>query len=141
MKFQLITLTGIKYSADAHSVQLPTASGVETVLPNHEPLMSVLVPGVITVRMNAKDPDSKLEHYATFGGVVEVLGDEVRVLVDEADNDDDINEAEAEKARQRAEELLKKASTQVELERAQSMVDRQAVRLQVAQLKRRHGRR
>lgn len=141
MKFQLITLSGIKYSADAHSVQLPTASGVETVLPNHEPLMSVLVPGVITVRMNAKDADSKLQHYATFGGVVEVLGDEVRVLVDEADTDDEINEAEAEKARQRAEDVLKKASTQVELERAQSMVDRQAVRLQVAQLKRRHGRR
>lgn len=141
MKLQLITLTGIKYSADAYSVQLPTASGVETILPNHEPLMSVLVPGVIIVRIDAKDPDSKLEHYATFGGVVEVLGDEVRVLVDEADNDDEINESEAEKARQHALSLVKNASSQVELERAQSMVDRQAVRLQVAQLKRRHSRR
>lgn len=139
MKFQLITLTGIKYSADAYSVQLPTASGVATVLPNHEPLMSVLVPGVISVRRNAKDPDSALEHYATFGGVVEVAGD-VRVLVDEADQSDEINEAEVEKARKQAEELLKGAKTQVELERAQSLMDRQAVRLQVAQLKRRHTR-
>lgn len=141
MKFQLITLTGIKYSADAYAVQLPTASGVETVLPNHEPLMSVLVPGVISVRRNAKDPDSALEYYATFGGVVEVVGDSVRVLVDEADQSEEINEAEAEKARQQAEQLLKNASNQVELEHAQSVVDRQAVRLQVAQLKRRHTRR
>jgi F-type H+-transporting ATPase subunit epsilon len=140
MKFQLITLSGIKYSADAYSVQLPTASGVATILPSHEPLMSVLVPGVISVRRNAKDPDSALEHYATFGGVVEVAGD-VRVLVDEADQSDEINEAEAEKARKQAEALLKSASNQVELEHAQSMVDRQAVRLQVAQLKRRHTRR
>jgi len=139
MNFQLITLTGTKYSADAYSVQLPTASGEETVLPNHEPLMSVLKPGVITVRRNASDPDHALEHYATYGGVVEVMGNEVKVLVDEAD--DEVNEAEAEKARTAAEELLKKASNQVELEHAQAMVDRQAVRLQVAGLKRRHNRR
>lgn len=141
MRFDLITLSGVKYSADAYAVQLPTASGVETVLPSHEPLMSVLVPGVITVRRQQKDPDSSLEHYATYGGVVEISGNVVRVLVDEADQGDEINEAEAEKARSFAEDLLKKAGSQVELEHAQSLVDRHAVRLQVAQLKRRHGRR
>jgi F-type H+-transporting ATPase subunit epsilon len=141
VQFQLITLTGVKYSANVYAVQLPTASGEETILPGHEPLMSVLKPGIISVRRDAKDPDTALEHYATYGGVVEVVGDQVRVLVDEADQSEEINEAEAEKARQQAEELLKNASNQVELEHAQSVVDRQAVRLQVAQLKRRHTRR
>jgi len=146
MRLQLITLAGVKYSADAYAVQLPTASGVETVLPNHEPLMSVLVPGIITIRRNAKDPDHALEHFATYGGVVEVLGDAelgdvVRVLVDEADHGDEINESEAEKARAFAQELLQKANSQVELEHAQNLVDRHAVRIQVAQLKRRHNRR
>ncbi len=140
MILQLITLSGVKYSADAYSVQLPTASGLETILPNHEPLMSVLVPGVITIRRNQKDADSSLEHYATYGGVVEVLGDKVQVLVDEADQGEEINEAEAEKARASAEALLKGATSQVELEHAQSLVDRHAVRLQVAQLKRRNRR-
>lgn len=140
MEFKLITLAGVAYSADAYSVQLPTASGIETVLPNHEPLMSVLVPGVITVRRNAKDPDNALEHYATYGGVVEVLGNEVRVLVDEADQGEEINEAEAERARKHAEEMLKNAGSQVELEHARTLIDRQAVRLQVAQLKRRSRR-
>jgi F-type H+-transporting ATPase subunit epsilon len=141
MNFQLITLAGVKYSADAYSVQLPTASGVETVLPNHEPLMSVLVPGVITVRRNANDPDHALEHYATYGGVVEVMNGKVQVLVDEADQGDDINEAEAEKARLAAEKMLGEAKNQVELNHAQAAMDRQAVRLQVAGLKRRHSRR
>lgn len=141
MNFQLITLSGVKHSADVYAVQLPTATGLETILPNHEPLLSVLVPGVIAVRENQKDPDSSLQHYATYGGVVEVLGDKVQVLVDEADQSEEINEAEAEKARATAEAMLKNAVTQVELEHAQSMVDRQAVRLQVAQLKRRHTRR
>lgn len=138
MNFQLITLAGVKYAADVYSVQLPTASGEETVLPNHESLMSVLKPGVITVRRNASDPDHALEHYATYGGVVEVMGGKVQVLVDEAD--DEINEAEAEKARAAAEKLLGEAKNQVELEHAQALVDRQAVRLQVAGLKRRHAR-
>jgi F-type H+-transporting ATPase subunit epsilon len=137
MIFRLITLSGVKYGADAYSVELPTAAGVETILPNHEPLMSVLVPGVITIRRDAKDADTALEHYATYGGVVEVVGDEVRVLVDEADQGEEINEAEAEKARQQAEEMLGNAGNQVELEHARALVDRHAVRLQVAQLKRR----
>ena len=137
MRLDLITLSGVKYSAEAYSVQLPTASGVETVLPNHEPLMSVLTPGVIIIRKNQKDPDSSLEHYATYGGVVEVTGEDVRVLVDEADQGDEINEAEAEKARAAAQDMLRNANNQVELERAQSAIDRHAVRLQVAQLKRR----
>jgi F-type H+-transporting ATPase subunit epsilon len=141
MNVKLITLSGVKYSADAYSVQLPTASGLETVLPHHEPLLSVLVPGVITIRHNQKDPDSALEHYATYGGVVEVLNGKVQVLVDEADQSEEINEAEAEKARAAAEAMVKGATSQVELEHAQSMVDRQAIRLQVAQLKRRHTRR
>lgn len=141
MQFKLITLTGTKYSADAYSVQLPTASGEITVMPNHEPLMSVLVPGVIVIRRKAGDSSNALEHYASFGGVVEVQGNEVKVLVDEADHGEDINEAEAERAREAAVRLLKDAKNQVELDRAQSVIDRQAVRLQVAQLRRRHTRR
>lgn len=140
MDFKLITLAGVKYSADAYSVELPTASGVESILPGHEPLMSVLIPGVITVRRNAGDPDHALEHYATYGGVVEVMNGKVQVLVDEADQGDEINEAEAEKARAAAEKMYGEAKNQVELNHAQAAMDRQAVRLQVAGLKRRHAR-
>ena len=141
MIFNLITLAGVKYSADAYSVQLPTASGLESILPGHEPLMSVLIPGVITIRRRAGDPDTAEEHYATYGGVVEVLGDKVQVLVDEADQGDEINEQEAEKAQAVAQKMLSEAKNQVELNEAQASIDRQAVRLQVAGLKRRHSRR
>jgi F0F1-type ATP synthase epsilon subunit len=63
-----------------------------------------------------------------------------RVLVDEAASGEEINEAEAQKAHDAAVSLLKQAKTQVELERAQSIVDRSIVRLDVAKLKRRHPR-
>lgn len=139
MKLQLVTLDGVKFSANAYSIILPTASGQITVLPNHEPLLSVLVPGVITIRRNANDPDYHLEHYATYGGVLEVTHDGARVLVDEATHGDEINVAEAQKAHDEAMRLRKDAKDQVELDKAQELVDRQAVRLQVAELRRRHG--
>jgi len=140
MKFQLVSLDGVKFSADAYSIVLPTAAGQVTILQGHEPLLGVVVPGVVTVRRNREDPDHHLEHYATYGGVLEVGKDYARVLVDEATNGEEINEAEAEKAHRAALELRKAAKDQVELDKAQALVDRQAVRLQVAGLKRRHRR-
>lgn len=140
MKFELVSLDGVKFSAQAYSVILPTAAGQITLLPDHEPLLSVVVPGVITIRRDKNDPDYHLEHYATFGGVLEVTKEGARVLVDEATHGDEVNEAEAEKAHQAALELQKSAKNQVELEKAQAMVDRTAVRLQVANLRRRHHR-
>jgi F-type H+-transporting ATPase subunit epsilon len=141
MKLQLITLSGVKYSEEAYSVVLPTADGVLTVLGNHEPLMSALKPGVISIRKSAGDSEENIEHYATYGGVVEITHEGPRVLVDEADLGEDINQAEAEKAHAEAQKLLSSAKSRVELEQAQAMVDRQAVRLQVAGLRRRHARR
>lgn len=140
MNFELVTLDGVKFKAEAYSVILPTAAGQITILPNHEPLLSLLVPGVIVIRRNRTDPDYHLEHYATYGGVLEVTKDGARVLVDEATHGDEISEAEAQKAHDTALQLQKDAKTQVEIEKAQALVDRQSVRLAVAQLRRRHAR-
>ena len=140
MNFELVTLDGVKFQADIYSVILPTAAGEITVLPGHEPLLSQLVPGIITIRREKSDPDHHLEHYATYGGVVEISSKGARVLVDEASKGDEINLAEAQKAHDEALRLRKDAKNQVELEHAQALVDRHAVRLQVADLKRRHRR-
>ncbi|HSH18042.1 MAG TPA: ATP synthase F1 subunit epsilon [Candidatus Saccharimonadales bacterium] len=141
MRLQLITLDGTEYDADAYSVVLPTAAGQITVMNGHEPLMSALVPGVISIRKDARDSEDKVEHYATYGGVVEVTKNGPRVLVDEANTAGEIVQAEAERAYAEAQRMLAGAKSRVELEQAQALVDRQAVRLQVADLRRRHSRR
>jgi F-type H+-transporting ATPase subunit epsilon len=138
---QLVTLTGTKFDGDAYEVTLPTLDGEIGVLPGHMPLVSVATSGVIAVRREAKDPDSAREYFATNGGVIEVAGDILRVLVDEADHADDINESEAEAAHQRALQLKAEAKDEVSLEHAQTLIDRSSVRLQVAQLRRRHANR
>lgn len=139
MRLQLVTLTGTKFDEDVYEVILPTLDGQIGVLPGHMPLVSVATSGVIEVRRDAKDPDSARETFATSGGVIEVEGDKLRVLVDEADNADEINEAEAEAAHQRALQMKKEAKDEVSLEKAQALLDRSAVRLQVAQVRRRHA--
>jgi len=141
MNLELVTLDGVKFKAEAYSVILPTAAGEITVLPGHEPLLSQLVPGVITIRRNKIEADYHLEHFATYGGVLEISSKGVRILVDEATHGDEINVAEAQKAHDAALALRKDAKSQVELDKAQSLVDRHAVRLQVADLRRRHQRR
>ena len=133
---QLITLNGTKFDDDVYEVLLPTIDGRIGVLPGHMPLMSVASPGVISIRRQATDIDAAMEHFAVSGGVLEVVGDTLRVLVDEADHADQINEDEARAAHERALKLKAEAKDQVSLEHAQTLVDRTAVRLHVAGLKR-----
>jgi ATP synthase, F1 epsilon subunit (delta in mitochondria) len=140
VKFQLVTLLGIKVDQDVYEVVLPTADGEIAVFPGHEPLVSIAVPGAIAVRHAKGDPDSKLEYFAISGGVIEVTTESLRVLVDEADSGEDIVEAESKAALDRAMKLKADAKDQVELEKASAMIDRHAVRLKVADLRRRHRR-
>jgi F-type H+-transporting ATPase subunit epsilon len=137
MQLQLITLLGVKVDQDVYEVVLPTSAGEIAIFPGHEPLVSLAVPGAIAVRHNKADEDSKLEYFAISGGVIEVSPKGVRVLVDEAEHGDDIVEAESRAALERAIKLRDNARDQVELARAHEMVDRHAVRLKVAELRRR----
>lgn len=136
IKFQLVTLDGIKYADEAYEVILPTPDGLIAVFKNHMPLVSIASPGVISVRRKANDPDDFMERYATNGGVIEIVDNEVKVLADEADHADEINEQETQKAIEQAKKLRAEAKDQVSLDAAQSLLDRQSVRLQVAGLKR-----
>lgn len=140
IRFELVTLNGTKLSEEVYEVRLPTPQGEIGVFTNHAPLVSVASPGVIIVKKSQNDPESKWEYYATNGGVIEIVEGIVRVLVDEADNASEINIQEVEKALERAKALKAEAKDQVSLDKAQQLVDRQAVRLQVAGLRRHRNR-
>lgn len=140
MKFQLVTLTGVRVDKEVYEVVLPTAAGEIAVFPGHEPLVSIAIPGAIAVRHAKGDPDSKLDFFAISGGVIEVSPRELKVLVDEADSSEDIVESETKAAYERAIKMRDSAKDQVELENATQLIDRHAVRLKVADLHRRHHR-
>lgn len=136
MRLQLVTLDGVKFDKDIYEVILPTSTGNIAVFDNHEPLVTVAVPGVITVVDKAGDSAQVHEHFATEGGIIQIESHGVKVLVDEAAHGSEIIEEESQKALERAQELKAKAEDQVSLEHAQTLVDRETTRLKVAELRR-----
>lgn len=137
MDFELITLTGTKVSERVYEVIIPTKAGEIAVFPSHEDLVAVAKSGVVMVRKDKDHSDEQMELFMISGGIVEINSGRVRILVDEAEHGDDIIEAESQAALERALKMREEATNQVELEKAHQLVDRQAVRLKVADLKRR----
>lgn len=135
--FELVTLAGTKFKQQVYEVQLPTPDGYVGVFEHHMPLVSLASPGIIKIRHKAGEPDDMQEVIATNGGVIEILDNTVRVLVDEADLADEINEKEIRDAHEKALRLKAEARDKVSLDHAQSLLDRTTVRLKVAELKRR----
>ena len=134
MNLKLVTLGGVKLDETVYSVTIPTIDGEISVLPSHEPLVTVARDGVITVRRTKETQEE--EFFAISGGVVEIDQTGVRILVDEADHGDDIIEAETQAALERAIAARDNADDQIEREKAKQLIDSHLVRLKVADLQR-----
>ncbi len=65
------------YDGPALSATVPGSAGEMTILPNHEPLISTLKEGSITVRT----PNADLKVFPIQSGVLEVSGERAVVLV------------------------------------------------------------
>ena len=133
MKFELLTLGGTKFSGEAESIHLRLASGEAGILPHHEPVTAVALPGPLQVHLAG----GKTQVFAAHGGLLVVKESVTQLLADEAEAADELIEHEIEAALEKAEQLKAKAKTKHELEKAQHLVDRHHVRLQVARLRRR----
>jgi F-type H+-transporting ATPase subunit epsilon len=66
-----------KFDGAALSATLPGAAGELTILPHHEPIVTTLKAGTITVRETLGNP----KHFKIQSGVLECSGDRVVVLL------------------------------------------------------------
>ena len=137
MKLELITLTGEKLSEDVYEVTLPTRSGDISVFPGHETLVTLATVGVLYVRRKRGDIDDAREVFAINGGVVQISPTLIRILVDEAEGADELATHEIEAALERAKKLRESAKDAVSISEAEALMNRAAVRLKVANLRRR----
>lgn len=110
-------------------VVLPGTEGYLGVLPGHAPLLTSLTVGEITYRQGGES-----HHVAVAWGFAEVLPDRVSVLADMAERAEDIDLDRARKARERAEELLKRG-TDLDWDVARASLDKALVRIQVGSKK------
>lgn len=137
MDFKLVTLAGEKVNQKAYEVIIPTIDGEIAVFPGHEPLVTVARAGVVTVQFEKHHGPEQREFFAVSGGIIEINGNAVRILVDEADHGEDIIEAETQAALERAIAMRDNAASDIELDQAHKLIDRHMVRLKVADLHRR----
>lgn len=131
--FAVVTIEGTVESAEAASVTIPTADGEITVLPEHTPLVSVLIPGVLTVRTSDSGNQGE-KHVAVSGGFVQVAADSVTILADTAERADDIDVRRAEAARKRAADAMAGKREQAELVDASAELQKHLARLRAAEL-------
>jgi F-type H+-transporting ATPase subunit epsilon len=101
LKLEIVTPDAKTYSDDVDMVTLPGVEGEMGIYPNHVPLMTQLAGGEIIVRKDGRDM-----FLAVGEGFVEITGDRVAILTDMAMRAENIDEAQAEQARKRAEQRL-----------------------------------
>ena len=119
---------------DVDEVELPGEEGFFGVLPGHAPLLAALKTGPMWYRSGGE------KHYAFISdGFAEVTGDRVSVLATVAERAEDIDTARAEAAKHRAEDVLAKPVTDIDMEKARIAMLRAIARLQVARLARPRG--
>src|SRR2546421_320177 len=91
------------FEGEAEEVNAPGADGRLGILPRHAPLLTTLALGELRIRHAGVD-----EGIFVGGGFLEVNANVVTVLADDAERAAEIDEARAEEARRRAEELLQR---------------------------------
>jgi F-type H+-transporting ATPase subunit epsilon len=104
------------FSGEARFVALPGDMGELGIYPRHTPLITRIKPGAVRIQ-RADNGEEELVFVA--GGILEVQPDRVTVLADTAIRGRDLDEAKAKEARDRAQEAMRNAKTDIDLARAQ----------------------
>ncbi len=104
------------FSGTAEMVFAPAAMGEVGIVPNHAPLVTVLKPGDVRVKM----PGGGEEHFYVSGGILEVQPHVVTVLSDIGLRAHDLDEAKALEAKERAEKAMEGTMADMEYAKAEA---------------------
>jgi len=125
LTLEIITPERAIFKDQVDVVTIPGTLGGFQILKNHAPLISSFEIGILKVK---KDSDET--YFTTAGGTVEVNKNKVLVLADSIEKVDNIDTDRAERAKQRAEERLrKKNEADVDETRAKAALNRALNRL------------
>ena len=114
MQVDIVSAEGEIFSGKAEMLFAQAADGEVGIMPHHTQFLSQLKPG--TVRVVSGDEE---DHFYISGGIIEIQPSMVTVLADSAIRAADIDEAEANAAKQRAVEAMDNAKSETDIARAQ----------------------
>jgi F-type H+-transporting ATPase subunit epsilon len=140
LKLKLISLRGVILERQIYSVSVKTPEGIAAIYSGHSPIISTIVPSELKVRFDDKVKDGDEEYYALAGGILNVDGENVTIIVDEASHTDDLSETEVAAALASAKQAKAEAKDQQSISAALAEIDRHEVRLSLAQKRRKQPR-
>jgi len=133
LRLEVITPERVVYTDDVDMVIAPATDGYVGILPHHAPLLTTLGPGEFRVKKGGVE-----EVLAVFGGFMDVRGDRVTVLTEDAEHAEDIDAKQAQDARDRAQQALQAGPMSAADEaRARASLQRALVRIRVSERRRR----
>lgn len=137
MQVNIVSAENEIFSGDAEMFFAPSADGDIGVYAGHTPLLSILRPGEVRIKLaNGED-----EAFYISGGLMEVQPDMVTVLSDTAVRAHDLDEAAAIEARERAEQLMQGREADIDYASAQAEFAEAIAQLATIQrLRKRSGR-
>src|SRR5262249_53742197 len=121
----IVSAEGEIFSGAAAMVFAPGSQGELGIAPRHAPLLTLLKAGEVRVQT----PDGAEQQFFVGGGAIEVQPSRVTVLADTALRAKDLDENAALAAKQRAEEMLAKATDKIEHAEAMKDIVRMAEQL------------
>lgn len=123
------TPQGLYKQTQASIVNVVSTDGQRGILPNHMPVVVSLAVGKMTM-----EEESGRETYAVSGGVLFFRNNQCTILTPAIENVKDIDLDRAQKAKERAEERLKRVNDEhVDFARAQIALQRAINRINVKQ--------
>ena len=130
LKIEIITPKKVAYKGDIVSATIPGTIGSFQILVGHAPVVSTFGIGAIRLEL---DKDEK-KYFATGGGTVEVLNNNIRILADSLEAVENVDVERANKAFKRAKERLEeKSSRKTDVERAKAALERAKNRIELAE--------
>ena len=105
------------FSGEAEFVALPGESGELGIYPMHTPLITRIRPGAVRIKVAGRSDE---EFVFVAGGILEVQPKGVTVLADTAIRGADLDEAKAQDAKRKAEELMSSNHTEIDYAKAQA---------------------
>ena len=113
IQFEIVSPAGVSTAEQVDQVVIPTTTGEIGVLPQHEPLMTMLEPGELAV-IN----DGKTVYAAVGEGFAQITPGRLSILTDMVTRESEINEDAVAKAIERAQTALANAANMSDEEAA-----------------------
>ncbi len=123
---KVITPDRIFYEGEASMIEFNTTEGEIGVYPEHIPMTVIVSPGILRIT-----EENEVKEAALHAGFAQILQDSVTILAEVVEWPEEIDEARAQAALDRAKDRIANRSSETDIARAETALHRALARIEV----------